>query len=421
MVRWAWSSILISHKLESLFGNLSEGLVFEKTIKPAEEGHHFFSLFEGEKTVLAANRDHDANIKMKSWPVLLDSETLKQTELLNMKENPHLNHLVEGVGLKGFALPTKVGHNSVLFVNKNYFSLIDFEENKVLDSIIYTPGEVYMGNSLVNDPKIGPYRFWSSTDYLMMLKTAQMDGGMKKVEILQKIHLPDYFLRTSHLSFAAEFSMLQLKSGNWLFVGGKSMINHPKEEQELFSSKSLKVLSMEIFPKTLTVLNTRAMRESQCKFTTKTIDLSKFFLALEDLLVAAIGLEESEHEDSSPPYGLGLWDKELNLLDKVSAWDFDLQDLNCIKVIDRGKVVARCSRTNYALFKIDSVEKKIIPIKILTIWSMKIIDINENNPEARTVCFKARKQDNKEIWVRINSSLELVSWTENFRMNEKAD
>ena len=166
-IRGPWLSILVSLKLDSLFGNITDGLVIEKEVNRGYD-EFFLKSIPGEK-VLARSRPGDDEKELKS-PVWLDPSTLEEVKMFDIKQRSDLWSVIKGVGLRKHALPTKVAKDLILFVSKSHFTIFNYKDNKIVSQL--RTGSQMGENYYVKITNIGNLKSWTCSDWSVWSKLA---------------------------------------------------------------------------------------------------------------------------------------------------------------------------------------------------------------------------------------------------------
>ena len=202
------------------------------------------------------------------------------------------------------------------------------------------------------------------------------------------------------------------------------------------SDKTLKGFTIEFSPEGDKVLNTWARNEGQGEFTWKTINFKEFYYVYGDLLVSVIGKrkpveveegaqkggpeklqknnteeETKEGEKEKIIYGLGLWDKELNLLDQ--NFEYELEGLNKILTVDYKFVVAKGAKKNLVFYMIDPKAKKINPKKNNSIPAQWVSEVKKQEEYPKEFRCKAKSLQKDEILLLKFNALD-EAWTDSY-------
>ena len=417
-------SLLISYDVDKIFTELSEGMVIRKN----SGNYNFFVGFEGERRILTVKTKYRGLVELSKTLVWVEPQTLDESNLIEFEKERWFGDLAKLGSESRCCLPTKVGKKSILLTNESDFSLLDLEEKTIKNSFSHAPDMKYEKGVKVRVVSEGLHSFWTCADNLVILKRQKLENGENLFESLTKIYLHNHFPREDSLKFERDFSILKLQSGNWLFVGLKSAVDPTKRTKKPGflskpSERKVRGISMEICSKTLKVVDSWMMGGDQDEFTNKSINIKKFYLSVNDLLVAPIRLKEKNQGIDNHVYGLGLWDKRLNLLDKGSKRNHASKGFNCIVLFCKDKIVTRRSKAHYTLFKIDPEEKKIIPFKSISILSSSVDHVDQCS-ETNTFRCMAKGEEAQDIEIpnfilKFNLQLELLAWTPSIKQESR--
>ena len=441
-LRGSWTSLLVTHRVECLFGSITNGMVVEKEFR-RDDDTYFIKPIEGEK-LLAASRALDDDQKEHKTPVWLDPKTLEEEKLFDVDKRPELGAVIQTVGAQNHALPTKIGENLILFVSHRDFTLFNFKEDKIVFQLRHAPE---MNHSFdVKLTTIENRTFWTCSDSLYCVEVTEGESW-KRAESFQRLNLLDHLPKAQGLILVKDYSLVKMESGNLLYIGARSVEDSIKkpEDPAKVPAKILQGLSMEICSKTLKVLNTWRMGEEQDEYTEENINVKEFYSVGGDLLISGIKETKKSHKDSVPnqgdfdeemadwfleeieiveknqnkekgdvAYGLALWDKKLNLLQ--TNFEVGVRDLESILTVVQKHVTARGPENNFLLFEVDVQAKKISLEKNLSIQADSISDVPKQVEDPKEFICEVKGLDrDKKILLRFNSQLELLSWTENYR------
>ena len=320
--------------------------------------------------------------------------------MFDLDQNPEFGPVVESAGQHNHAPPTKIGENLLLIPSQSYFTVVNYKEKKIVSQVRHGPQmEQNPKAKIVN---IGDQVFWTCNDSLYVLTRSEEDP--ERIQSFQKFNLLDYIPDDQGLLLRKDYSLVKLKSGNLLYVGARS------------GGKTLRGVAIEFSPITLEGINSCSMGEEKAGYTTETIDFKEFYHLDQDLLVSIIAKKGTTEEGSDITFGLGLWDKELNLLDQ--NFDHTLGDFKSIQTVDHQYVTVRGAGKDYFLFRINPESRRIVPAKHLSIKAQEISNIEKQEEDPKEFKLEVKSiQGNQKLLLKFNSQLELLSWTSNYREN----
>ena len=389
-----YNSFLVSHKLDKIFGEITEGSIIEKRKVGPCSDEYFMKSLQAEK-IFSLSRDRDeAELKPKT-PVLLDPNTLDEVKLFDVEQRPEIEPIIESIGSQYHALPTRIGDKLLLLTSQSYFSIFDYNQKKIISQFRHGPQMEFRRDVKITN--INDKIFWTCSDCLYVAtRTSTKKNQVKKV---QKINLLDHIPQSDSLELKKDYSLFKLKSGNLLYVGARS--NGATQER----------ISVEFCPKKLKIFNTSVMGGGEADDVTRTINPKEFLQLKGDLFVSVVGKKTSNEGREDTSFGLGLWNKDLTLLDE--SYDYELRDLQSIKTVEKNLVTARGSSKNYLLYQIDEKSRRIIVNKNLLIVCQAIRDVKKTEEKSKELkCLVDGIQGEKDLLLRFNTKLELLSWTD---------
>ena len=223
----------------------------------------------GEESILTFHSDEPPRTSYLRPLALVDSKTLKETKIERViGDERHQLSFSRKEFHDGLQI-THLSESRMLMIRKFIFSILDFKVGKVITECQYC----FQGEEREKFVHTENLYGMEDSNLIHLLKTKRNEKGKREVDCLKLIDLYDN-LRNISLSFHLDgFSLLNLSSGNYLYVTAKKIEEDlGRWNQEGVRSSAFLKISVELSSETLDVTAVKTTRDEEAE---SNIDITK--------------------------------------------------------------------------------------------------------------------------------------------------